>query len=537
MTAPAPGRGPRQTNWRVLLSCLLIGVAAMRIVSTYSVFSETYDEPAHLATGLELLDRGAYTYETQHPPLARVAAASLPYLAGSRSQGQPDMWQEGRAILYSGNTTRTLFLARLGMLPFFLVACGALWAWTRRVAGDDEALAAVGLFTLAPPVLAHGGLATTDMAFTAAWLAFLWMLTRWLDDPSMRTSAWMGVSIAFVLTSKLSGIPFLGAAVPAVIAVRWWLRRGGGERAVTVLPGPKAFGVAAGVALLGIWAVYGFQVEMRDGLPLPLHLLWEGLQAAMRHNARGQATYLLGRTYFDGDWRFFPVALGVKTPLTLLALGVAGAWLLADRARASRDWRLLVPLIAAAAVLFVTIPARINLGVRHVLPVFAVLSLTGGAALVHVWRRSRSAPAVRATFVVLAAAGLWSTARAHPDYLAYFNELAGRHPERVLVDSDLDWGQDLPRLADTLRARRVDRVTTAYYGSAEPAAYGVPVIAGWKRGLPVEGWFAVSQTLRQRGTAQLVNGRWELHPDALQWLDAYQPVARIGRSMLLYRIR
>ena len=73
--------------------------------------------------------------------------------------------------------------------------------------------------------------------------------------------------------------------------------------------------------------------------------------------------------------------------------------------------------------------------------------------------------------------------------------------------------------------------------SAEPAAYGVPVIAGWKRGAPVEGWFAVSQTLRQRGTAQLVNDRWELHPDALQWLDAYQPVASIGKSMLLYRIR
>jgi hypothetical protein len=196
-----------------------------------------------------------------------------------------------------------------------------------------------------------------------------------------------------------------------------------------------------------------------------------------------------------------------------------------------------VPLIAAVAVLLVTIPARINLGVRHVLPIFAVLSMTGGIAAVGAWRRRRVAPAARAVFVALAAAGLWSTARVHPDYLAYFNELAGRHPEQVLVDSDLDWGQDLPRLADTLRVRQIDRVTTAYSGSAEPAAYGIPVVAGWKRGDPVTGWFAVSQTLRQRGTAQLVNGRWELHPDALQWLDAHEPVARIGKSMLLYDIR
>jgi hypothetical protein len=124
----------------------------------------------------------------------------------------------------------------------------------------------------------------------------------------------------------------------------------------------------------------------------------------------------------------------------------------------------------------------------------------------------------------------------HPDYLAYFNELAGRHPERVLVDSDLDWGQDLQRLSDTLRARNISAVTTAYFGSAEPASYGVPVVAGWRRGQAVRGWFAVSETLRQRGTARLVNGQWELHPDALRWLDAHQPVAQIGRSMRLYRL-
>jgi hypothetical protein len=537
MTGPAPAHGPRQTNWRLLLTCLLVGLAAMRIVATYTVFSETFDEPAHIAAGLELLDRGTYTYETQHPPLARIAAALGPYLSGSRSQGQPDMWNEGRAILYSGNTTRTLFLARLGMLPFFLLACAGLWTWTRRVAGESEALVAVALFTLSPPVLAHAGLATTDMAFTAAWIAFFWILTQWLDEPSTRNSVWLGAICAFVLTSKLSGIPFLGVAVPAIIGVRWRLQRAGGEGRVRLLPGLRPLGVAAGMALLGIWAVFGFQSRILDGMPLPLRLLWDGLQAAMRHNTRGQATYLLGRAYFEGDWRFFPVALGVKAPLTLLALGLGGAWLLARRARAAGDWRLWVPLIAALAVLVVTIPARINLGVRHVLPVFVVLAMTGGIAVAEVWRKTRVAPAVRAAFIVLVVAGLWSTARVHPDYLAYFNELAGAHPERVLVDSDLDWGQDLPRLADTLRARRVDRVTTAYFGSAEPAAHGVPVVAGWKRGDPVNGWFAVSQTLRQRGTAQVVNGRWELHPDALQWLDAYEPVARIGKSMLLYHVR
>jgi len=509
----------------------------MRIVATYTVFSETYDEPAHLATGMELLDRGTYTYEAQHPPLARLAAALGPFLAGSRSQDQPNMWSEGRAILYAGNATSTLFLARLGILPFFLLACGALWAWTRRVAGEDEAVIAVALFTITPPVLAHAGVATTDMAFTAAWIAFFWRLTVWLDEPTTRNSVWLGVVTTLVLTSKLSGVPFLGIAVPLILAVRWWLARAPRAQPVALLPGVTQLIVAAGVTLLGIWAVYGFPIEFRAGLPLPLNLLWEGFQAAARHNARGQATYLLGTAYVDGDWRFFPVALGVKTPLTLLALGVGGAWLLARRARAARDWRLWVPLLAMLAVLAATIPARINIGVRHVLPVFAVLAMCGALAGAEVWRKTRGALAARAAFVALVVAGLWSTARTHPDYLAYFNELAGPNPEHVLVDSDLDWGQDLPRLADTLRVRQVDRVTIAYFGSAEPAAHGIPVTAGWKRGQSVAGWFAVSQTLRQRGTAQLINGQWVLHPDAMQWHDAYEPVATIGKSMLLYHIR
>jgi hypothetical protein len=106
----------------------------------------------------------------------------------------------------------------------------------------------------------------------------------------------------------------------------------------------------------------------------------------------------------------------------------------------------------------------------------------------------------------------------------------------VLVDSDLDWGQDLRRLKDTLAARGIDSVTTAYFGSAVPEMYGIPVRKKWKRDEPVHGWFVVSLTLRQRGDATLRRRVWTLYPDALSWLDAYEPEARIGKSLLLYRI-
>src|SRR5664279_233441 len=77
---------------------LLISIAILRIVSTYHVFNHTIDEPAHVACGMQWLQNHVYTYESLHPPIARVSVALLPYLAGLRGTGAPSMWQEGLLI-------------------------------------------------------------------------------------------------------------------------------------------------------------------------------------------------------------------------------------------------------------------------------------------------------------------------------------------------------------------------------------------------------------------------------------------------------
>src|SRR5271157_3485014 len=84
-------------------------VASIRIAATYPVFSHTFDEPAHIACGLEYLDKGVYKLEPQHPPLARAAAALGAYLTGIRYPDHSDapspefeMSSRGLAILYSG---------------------------------------------------------------------------------------------------------------------------------------------------------------------------------------------------------------------------------------------------------------------------------------------------------------------------------------------------------------------------------------------------------------------------------------------------
>ena len=544
-------------SWGRLCVVAMIAIGAARIVSTYDVFGETYDEGPHIAAGMQLLDGGTYTYDRQHPPLGRVAAATGPWLAGSRSQGLPTMWQEGRALLHSNNVSRTLFLARLGMLPFFILAVVIIWVWTSRIAGDAAGLVAVALFTTNPTVLAHAGLATTDMPLVATLAAVLYAGSRWLEEPTKARSALFGLAGAAAIASKYSSLVFFGLTALLVWGVRWWYLRnpgefaasGGGkadrvnppwiERWLTLSPAHgKGLLLALVTCFVAVWAAYGFQTETLSGIPVPLTALYLGVRELAHHNVLGHAFFLLGSVGAFGDWRFFPVALAVKTPITVLVTGGVGAVLLARRAMRERDWRLWMPILAAVAVLMVSIPARINVGVRHVLPVYVTLAIGGGIAAVAFWRRFRS-PVARGAFVAAAIAGLWSTARVHPDYLAYFNELAGQRPERILVDSDLDWGQDLPRLRSALGMRGIDSVTIAYFGSAAPELYGIPVRRRWKRGDDVHGWFVVSQTLRQRGEAQLImrsrdDFEWDLRPAAFDWLDPYEPAFTVGKSLLVY---
>jgi len=172
---------------------LLLSISAFRIVDTYPALSHTYDEPAHLAAGIELLDRGTYTYEVQHPPLARIAVALGPYLLGARSHGEDDIFGEGKAILYSsGDYLRTLSAARLGVLPFFLLLVGVTWTWAWLEFGAIHAAISALLLVSVPTILAHAGLATTDLPLTAGVTAALFAFALWLERPNGWRSAAVG---------------------------------------------------------------------------------------------------------------------------------------------------------------------------------------------------------------------------------------------------------------------------------------------------------------------------------------------------------
>jgi hypothetical protein len=530
----------------VLLAALFALIGAVRIAATWRTMSQTVDETPNVACGMQWLDQGRYDYGPFHPPLARIALALGPYLYGARSQKLPDRWQEGNAVLNSvPRPTTALTLARAGILPFFLAAAAVVWFWTRRLYGEWGGAAAVFVFSNTPLVLGHAGLATTDMAVAAGTAAGLYGLFRWLEDPTARSSALLGLALAFAFLGKFSSVLFVGAAAAAMLA----LSIAGTRRLPARL---RLLGITALVLFLTVWAAYRFSWgRMREPLvddatsqggwlarvprpvletisrtPLPAVEILDGLWIVHEHNLVGHAAYLLG-DYRMGGWRtFFPIALAVKSPIPLLLLVLAGLALIGHF-----DWRKWTPAVCALVMLAACLPARLNIGLRYLLPMFPLLAIVAGGAAVRLWERRWGRPVSAALLVWLGV----TAAAAHPDYLAYFNEFAAREPERVLVDSDLDWGQDVGRLCRRLKELRVPSIHLALHYSGDDSKLELPPWEGLNPYQEVKGWIAISFT-RLKTYGWVVAQQQGREGNGYDWLKRYQPVERVGKSILLYYI-
>ncbi len=257
---PAETTRPASGRLFLILVVVFCAIGAARIVATYTQLSQTVDEAAHIACGMEWVDKGTYTYETLHPPIARASTAVLPFIAGARSSGIPHMIDEGNQVLHTeGRYWRNLSLARLGILPYFILAVAVLWLWTRRLYGDIAGVCAVAVFTLLPPVLAHAGLATTDMANTACFLLLAFVLYLWLRTPDWKHSIGLGIAAAIATSVKFSSVFFL--PVLALGFVVQYIVEKRGRLSLHKLPYRKMagqLGIALATAFLLVWAVYRF---------------------------------------------------------------------------------------------------------------------------------------------------------------------------------------------------------------------------------------------------------------------------------------
>ena len=492
-------------NATALAALLLVSIGTLRIVSTYRVFNHVIDEPDQLAAGVEFLSTGKYLYEDEHPPLARVFGAFGPFLAGERWRRGPDSYLEGYRILGFGrHDDRILTLGRAGILPFFWIASLVVYRWGYRTAGPVAALVGTLLFTTTPPILAHSGLITTDMALAcwtgAAALAALY----WADLPDRKRSLVFGATLALACLSKFTALVFVPAAWLAMCLAGSRLRR--------AFTHPRSIALVLAAAFLVIWAAYAFSFARVDFLHarLPAARFFSGIHSLWTHNRLGHPSYLLGRRSADGFWYYYPVVLALKTPLGMLLLLALAPWFLSRKAAP--------PVAYCAAILLCAMCGRVNIGVRLILPIYLGFAVVGGcvAAAAARGRLARATVAALLIWVVI------SGALQHPDYLAYFNEIAGSRPERFLADSDLDWGQDMNRLGDFLAQAGVTQVAFSPFNRTYTlAGHPFPAMTPSDPGHPSPGWNAVSITL------------WKVFGFPA-WAGRLAPQKRIGRSILLW---
>jgi hypothetical protein len=227
------------------------------------------------------------------------------------------------------------------------------------------------------------------------------------------------------------------------------------------------------------------------------------------------------------------VVFAVKTPLAFILLCIAGYDACFSRtSRKHFAWQLWVPGACAPAILAVCIPTSINLGVRHILVMYPMLAIVAGFGATSLLRRRK---AVAALGIALLAWQTTSSALAHPDYLAYFNEIVRSEPERILSDSDLDWGQDLQRLSNKLKELGVKEVSLIYFGTVDLSQHGLPIVRFPQPYQPVTGWIAVSAHMETIESA-LTQRELKRTDQPLGWLESERPVAKIGKSIKLYYV-
>lgn len=562
---------------RLLVCGLLLALFAQAALAARHT-SITLDEPLHITSGYACLITGDYRLVEEHPPLLKMLQA-LPLLLARPRLPDPRSvpgWEAGDLIAAAQNVVvpycpiePLVFAARVPTMLVGVLLAALVYRWAADLFSAKAGLLALVLCAFDPNILAHAGVAATDLGAACALFAGMYIFWRWVrrgHGPS-----WRGCLIAGVVLGLALGVKTTALMLLPIFAVLIFLARPPGRPWRLYLL--QAL-VGGGMAFLVLWALYRFEVGAVPGLPFPVpmpsHLL--PLFKLQEHMREGHSAFLMGQNYHHGVWYYFPVAFALKTPpLTLLLLGLTTLGTMLRRLwrrlwrhlpwqAPSPGWRAEAALLTFPLFYFgVSFSSGINIGYRHLLPVLPFLfvfvsriveckpALSRGEGS-RITPSNQRLPVSRVTCYVLRIA-CWTlllsyvavTLLLFPWHLAYFNLFAGG-PDggyRYLVDSNLDWGQTWKALRRYLDERGIDEFGLSQYTINDPRAYGLdytplppwpdapPVLP--RRFDPAPGVYAISTTQLQ--------GVVVADPEMFDYFRRIEPVARIGHAMFVYEVQ
>jgi 4-amino-4-deoxy-L-arabinose transferase-like glycosyltransferase len=502
-----------QTRFFWPAAAILLGVMCLEMYLSARTESETFDEPAHLYAGYSYWARGYFGVNPEHPPLVKLVASAPAALFDKPAFNEPAPFYfravsglGGFQMLLPPSAAGYLAHGRLAASVFpillaLLVTLAAIELFDRATA-----LFALTLLVFDPLVLGHGPLITTDMGATCTMFAAVYCFYRFIKRPGAARLALCGAATGLALAAKHSMLFLLPILVLLAVyelvanrrteqkdaTAKGWLRR------AALLLGAGV--IIGGIAVTILWGFYGFRYaafpDNHSLIPPPAAFLQDvkqpmertGIAFAMKHHLLpeaylfglmdvvqlcrdGRIMYLLGKIYGSGRWFYFPAAMLIKCTLGLLGLIV---FALFSPVLRSRQHRREIVFMAVPALAFFgwAMTSRLDIGIRHVLPVFPFLLVLVAAGAVNLARRSR--PRTWAAGILLFAHAA-SSLHAAPNYLPYSNEAFGGPSRtwRALADSNVGWAGGLKALKANLEERNIKDCWFGYEALPNPQSRGI----------------------------------------------------------------
>ena len=521
-----------------LAALTLITLLGVIQILTIRDETATFDEPVHIAAGYSYFATGSFAMNAEHPPLSKLLS-SLPLLAfyHPHLDTQSEQWKSkdflmvGNYFLYRNTSPpdTLLFAARLPTIALTLAFAAYLAWWTRRRFGPAAGLFALAMLVFDPTIITHGRYVTSDLAVTLFIFSTCTLWIEYLLKPRWTFALATGVSLGLALGSKYSA--FFLPPVLMMMAAPYLKRQ---VAAALALVFTTSAAVLAMLYAPDLWANLPplLPALHRNGVAgkllavvaatfhLPAYTVLLGLDNVANHVDSGHPSYLLGQVGNQGWWYYFPVAFAVKSTVAALvglALLLALVWKHPQR-------RLIATILFPALVYFgLSMTSHLNIGIRHLLPVYPFL-YAATAAVLHEHKRWK---------LILPLAAALECAAIYPDYLSFFNLAAGGPVagHRYLLDSNLDWGQDYKKLARYLKAQQVDHICLSYFANVDFPQYGFtqePIPEGTQNSDRLNCVTVVSGT---HLFGQLVG------LERFAWLRPVKPTAIIGHSLYVYDFR
>jgi hypothetical protein len=456
-----------------ILPFALLAVYTLLSLGTITQKSATWDETHYLGVGYHLLKNRQWDIPSSmlHPPLSYYLH-SLPLLF---TDLEPSCFNEGRSsdILSgvrrgqclmktsdpSGDTL--LNLARLPMIGVGILLGWFVYVWASSLYGTGGGLLSLFLYCLSPNILAHSGLITADLCLSTFGFLTVYLFWQNTRSPSVVRIITGGVALGLTLTSKYAGVIWIPLLVVLAVLERLRSRSflGGGKGFLG--KGPVLHAGAVLVCALFVLSL-SYQFDLTPYI--------SGIESQRRMIGEGFPAFLNGEVSKKGGWWYYYLfAFLIKEPIPSQILFVVGLFMAVRGFHQSGSLWLLAPV--AMILISFSFLTQVNVGLRYLLPAFPFLIVLSGKAVG--WFCGKTWRAVVLGCLVLWYAG--ETAWVYPHYLSYFNSLAGgpKGGYRYLVDSNLDWGQDLKGLKKYMDSKNIEEIKLSYFGTADPEWYGI----------------------------------------------------------------